>query len=367
MIKAFFEPENAADESSTSEDSLDKAQSKKSSLDRKRGNKQEQEAELNIFSQLVPPPSQSSPAPTPSPSIVPKGGEHGFALGAVIIIMSFLGCLALGGVGLITSATQDWQRQISREATIQIVPVEGQDIEQSLTKAHRLVTEFADVAQANILDKTDTQQLLEPWLGSQSEVIDLELPRLILVRFRDDIVPDIDFIRASVQQDIEGAFFDDHRMWIDQLSSTAQMLVFASLTVFIMTLATMMIVVFFATRATLLMNAHIIEVLHFIGADSRFVARQFDGYFLKIGLKSSGCGALLSILLFWLLQMNWGGSYILAESNQLALLFDSFTLKIRHLVAIIGLALLIAGLVTLTSRSTIIRQLHNIDRRQAVS
>jgi len=223
-------------------------------------------------------------APSPPPPIVPRGGEYGLALGVVIAIMSFLASLALGGMGLIISATQDWQGQISREATIQIIPIEGIDMEQSLQTAHRLVMSFAGVADAHILDKDDTQKLLEPWLGDQVEAIDVELPRLILVRFHDTILPDIDFIRATIQQDIEGASFDDHRIWMNRLSSMAHMLVLASIAVFILTVATMMVSIFFATRATLLMNAHIIEVLHFIGADSRFVARQFDGYFLKIGI-----------------------------------------------------------------------------------
>jgi len=306
-------------------------------------------------------------ASTPSPStpIVPKGGEHGLALGVVITIMSFLACLALGGVGLIASATQDWQGKISREATIQIAPIEGVDMEQSLQTAHRLVSSFAGVDDAHILNKEDTQKLLEPWLGDQAELLELELPRLILVRFRDDIVPDLDFIRAALQQEIEGATFDDHRMWIDRLSSVAHMLILASITVFILTLITMMVSVFFATRAALLMNTHILEVLHFIGADARFVARQFDGYFLKIGVKGGCCGALLATALFWLLRINFGKAYILAESNPFSLLFGSFALGISYFAAIGGLVVFVAGMTLLTSRSTVIRQLHAIDRRQS--
>jgi len=304
-------------------------------------------------------------APSPPPPIVPRGGEYGLALGVVIAIMSFLASLALGGMGLIISATQDWQGQISREATIQIIPIEGIDMEQSLQTAHRLVMSFAGVADAHILDKDDTQKLLEPWLGDQVEAIDVELPRLILVRFHDTILPDIDFIRATIQQDIEGASFDDHRIWMNRLSSMAHMLVLASIAVFILTVATMMVSIFFATRATLLMNAHIIEVLHFIGADSRFVARQFDGYFLKIGIKGGASGVLLSLALFWLLRVNFGGAYILAESNQLSLLFGSFALGISHIVASIALVIFVAGMAMFTSRSTVIRQLHEIDRRQS--
>jgi len=306
---------------------------------------------------------RSTPPFVPTP-IVPQGQTRTAALGLVIAIMSFLASLALGGVGLIAEAAQDWRGQIAREATIQISPVAGGDIEQTLVKARDLVASFDGIADAYILDIDATQELLEPWLGSAFTLEDMTLPRLIIVRFSDEVMPDLDLIRTKIEQDIEGASLDDHHLWLGRLASMAQTLVIASLGIFILVLASMVLSVVFATRATLMTHANIIEVLHFIGADARFVARQFDGHFLKIGLKGALVGVALAIGLFWLMQMNVASMLATAEGHQFALLFGAFSLKIGIMGALAGLVVFIALLAMLTSRRTVIRQLHEIDRRQ---
>jgi len=307
---------------------------------------------------------QASPPIVPPP-IVPKGGERGLALGVVIAIMTFLASLALGAVGLISNAAQDWQGQISREATIQIVPMDGMDMEKALTEAHQLITSFAGIAEAHILNKQETQKLLEPWLGHDTHLADLaelDLPGLILVRFKEGQQPDIDLIRARLQQDIQGALFDDHHLWLDRLSSMGNTLVLASSAIFILVLVTMVVTAFFATRAILLMHAHIIEVLHFLGADSVFVARQFDRYFFKLGFKGGGWGAVGAILTFWLLSINLGSLWGTAEGTQFSLLFGTFSLGFGSLAAIAALVVFVAVLVMFTAKATVIRQLHEIDR-----
>jgi len=299
----------------------------------------------------------------PSIAIMPQGQMPTFALGVVVTIMSFLAALALGSVGLIASSAQDWQGQVMREATIQIIPTDGIDIDETLQQAYDLMSSFAGVDEVHILDEAATQQLLEPWLGSEIGIDNLDLPRLVIVRFSDAIMPDLDLIRATIEQDIKGAYFDDHQLWMGRLFSMARTLIVASLAIFILVLTALSLSVVFATRATLLMQAEIIAVLHFLGADSRFVARQFDGHFLKLGLKGGGAGILLALAVFWLLEWNLGAVGT-AEGNQLALLFGSFSLKISMLAALAGLVGFVAFLTMLTSRSTVIRQLHEIDRRQ---
>jgi len=296
--------------------------------------------------------------------IVPRGKEHGLALGVVIAIMSFLACLALGSVGLISNAVQDWQGQISREATIQILPLEGVDVEKSLADAHALVRSFAGITDAYILDEQETQKLLEPWLGRDSEISHLDLPRLIIVRFQEAALPDLDLIRARLQQDVKGARFDDHHLWISRLSSMANTLILSSIAIFMLVLVAMIVTTFFATRAILLMHAHIIEVLHLLGSEPHFVARQFDRYFFKLGFKGALGGALAASLTFWLLHINLTSLRATAETNQFALLFGTFSLGVGSLATMVLLVILIAAMVMLTSRSTVIRQLHGLDRHQ---
>ena len=67
--------------------------------------------------------------------IVPAGDVAGRAMVLVIAIMTFLSCLSLGGVTLVRDTASSWQSQISREATIEIKPSEGADMEAALAAA----------------------------------------------------------------------------------------------------------------------------------------------------------------------------------------------------------------------------------------
>ena len=59
--------------------------------------------------------------------------------------------------------------------------------------------------------------------------------------------------------------------------------------------------VIFATRGAMAGNAHIIEVLHFVGAEARFIAAEFRHHFLVTGLRgavSGGFGAVIVFVVF---------------------------------------------------------------------
>ncbi len=64
---------------------------------------------------------------------------------------------------LVRASAAAWQSQIAREATIQIRPVEGQDMEAMLAQASEIARGFAGVRSTSIVDKDATARLLEPW------------------------------------------------------------------------------------------------------------------------------------------------------------------------------------------------------------
>src|SRR5271169_6849160 len=61
--------------------------------------------------------------------IVQSGSIAGRSLTAVVAIMTFLAALTTGAVMMVVGAASDWQSEVAREATIQVRPVAGRDIE----------------------------------------------------------------------------------------------------------------------------------------------------------------------------------------------------------------------------------------------
>jgi len=297
--------------------------------------------------------------------IVPQSDVRGTTLAVVITIMSFLAALALNGVNVIAIAAQDWTGQISREATIQIRSLPQQDMQQALAQTVDLVETFPGIAEVRILEAEETFEMLKPWLGQMVDWDDLPIPRLMSVKFEADFLPDVESLRALLQQNVPGSSLDDHHIWIDRLGSMAHSMVFFGIGIFCLILTAMVLTVVFATRSTLLNNAHIVEVLHFIGADSRFVARQFDGHFLRTGLKGAACGGGAALLLFWLVQIGSQRGWATPEGVQFSMFFGSFSFNLLHAVEVIVLVFFVAFLTMQTSRVCVLRQLREIDQREA--
>lgn len=294
-------------------------------------------------------------------SIVPQRSVQGRALLAVVVIMSFLACLTIGAVSMIRSTAASWQSEIAREITIQIKPDDSIDMEKSLIDARALALSFVGTKTGMVLDKEATARLLEPWLGAGLDIDDLPVPRLVVITIDDQNPPDFTALRAALKQKIPQAYLDDHRTWVDRLVSMARTTVIIGSAVLGLVFFAMVLTVIFATRGALAGNRHIVEVLHFVGAESSFVAQEFQKHFLLISLKGSLAGAFLAAFCF--AAAGWWQTQTIAtpESDQAAALFGSFTIDWTGYAGIFLTMLVIAALTTLTARFTVMRTIDEID------
>ena len=123
-------------------------------------------------------------------AIVPQGSVASNSMIFVIAIMTFLSCLTLGAVTLVRDTAAVWQSQIAREATIQIKPAEGLDMDAALERARAIAAASPGVRAATVMDRAATQRLLEPWLGAGLDLDELPVPRLVIVTIDPASPPD---------------------------------------------------------------------------------------------------------------------------------------------------------------------------------
>ncbi|WP_079212398.1 cell division protein FtsX [Brucella pituitosa] len=296
----------------------------------------------------------------PSP-IVPDGSVTGTALVIVIAIMTFLACLTLGGVTLVRASAAQWQSQIAREATIQIRPADGLDMEKALQDASGIARGFAGVKDTSIIDKDATARLLEPWLGTGLNIDELPVPRLVVVTIDENSPPDFETMRAEITRSIPSASFDDHRTWVDRLVSMANTTVLIGTGVLSLVIAATVLTVIFATRGAMSGNGHIIEVLHFIGAESKFVAHEFEWHFFRTALKGALFGGGAAMLVFFV--FSWWASRHMATpaGDQAAAMFGNFAIGRDGYIGAAAIIILVSVLTMLTSRLTVVRQLATMD------
>ncbi|PYB73959.1 cell division protein FtsX [Rhizobium wuzhouense] len=297
----------------------------------------------------------------PTAPILPPSNIQGNALMVVIAIMAFLACLTLGAVSMVRATATGWQSQISREITIQIKPEDGLDMGAALVKARDLALTFVGTRDGQIMDDSATARLLEPWLGTGLNLEDLPVPRLIVVTIDESNPPDFEAMRALLKEEVPQAFLDDHRTWVNRLVQMARTTVMIGAGVLILVFTAMVLTVVFATRGALSGNRHIIEVLHFVGAEGSFVAQEFQKHFLKISLKGAAAGGVLAAGLFAVASFWQSRSLATPESDQATALFGTFTIGWAGYLGIFATMIVIALLTTITARITVMRTIYEID------
>lgn len=296
--------------------------------------------------------------------IVPAGDVAGHALVLVIAIMTFLSCLTLGAVTLVRDTAAVWQNQIAREATIQIKPSDKLDMEPALVEAAGIAGQFPGVTGARIVDREATARLLEPWLGSGLNIDELPVPRLVIVTIDQASPPDFAALRAVLTEKIPGLSLDDHRTWVDRLVAMARTTVALGFAVLVLMLSATVLTVVFATRGAMAGNGHIIDVLHFVGAEARFIAAEFRRHFLWTGMKGAAAGGAAGVAVFIGFSLWSSQNVATPQADQATALFGNFAIGTAGYAGVALIVLIIGGLTAATSHITVIAHLNDLEVRQ---
>lgn len=236
--------------------------------------------------------------------IVPPGSVTGRSLTVVIGIMVFLASLTAGAVYMINQSASAWLRDVASEVTVQVKPVgSSEDVEKTAGEIVKFLTGQIGVRRVSLLTQDQSAELVEPWLGQVSAVKDLPLPRLVAVQINRDNPPDTNVLRAALVSKYPSASLDDHRAWQSQIRRVTGSLAVAGFAIIALVAAATIAVVVTAARSAISSNRDIVEVLNFVGAEERFIARQFEFHFLKLGIKAGIVGAGAAALVFLLMPV----------------------------------------------------------------
>src|SRR5690606_19964188 len=178
----------------------------------------------------------------------------------------------------------------------------------------------------------------------------------VVVQLADPVDADIEQLQRNLQA-VRGASLDTHAAWRQQLNTMAGTIVLSGLLVLgLIGVATVLAIVF-ATRGAMASNREIVDVLHFIGASNRFIAGEFQGRFLSIGLQGGLLGAVLAVLFFALVGAAAGSVLPSEATAQMCVLFGQFFLGWDGIAFIAAVVPVIAALTAITSRVTVRRYL----------
>jgi cell division transport system permease protein len=270
----------------------------------------------------------------------------------IIGLMTYLACLMLAGSLLLSELLGHWTSGLSGTVTVQVLPHERESarlLDERVDKLVRILERTDGINGASAIPLEEIATLLEPWLGGALALDALPLPRLIDVRLDMADPPSMEQLRTMLSNADSGALLDDHGVWQDQLADLVGALeLVAGFVVLLVGLATVGIVIF-ATRSGMAAHREVIEVLHLIGAEDGYIARQFQNLALSQGLRGGIIGIALGAVTIW------GLGY--AADHVDSAILPPVKLLAWHWVVLASLPAVTALIAKSTARRTVMRSL----------
>lgn len=276
----------------------------------------------------------------------------------LVAIMVYLATLALAGLLVLNDAAGRWDRGLSGTLTVQIPPLTGAAAarrgvkareQKRVAKAIKVLRGTPGIVEVRLLGIAEITALLEPWLGTGDFAAELPLPALIDVKILPDARINMDGLGAVLDGAVPGTTIDDHRKWLDRLILLARFIQLIAAGIVFLVSAAAVATVIFVTRAGLSIHHEFIELMHFIGAQDGYVARQFQFQALALGLSGSIIGFVLAAATILALG---------AISGQLqASLMPKMALDLSQWLILAAIPVIIALISMITARVTVLKVL----------
>ena len=269
----------------------------------------------------------------------------------LLAIMVYLIALALFSVLSMNKISGQWDSALSAHITVQLPPAELTPADQpvDVEAILELLRSRPGIASAKLLDKTDIDRLMEPWLGTPETTFSMPLPQLIAVTLQPAAQVDTRALSQEIRNISIDALVVDHKKGLEGLIDLAGWIRLISAGVIVLIGVSAILMAVLITKMGLAAHAPVIELLHLMGAEDRYVAEQFQRHALSGGLMGGLIGLALSLATFAVIEQITRG---LDHS-----LVPNLSFSALQWAILFTLPLAAAGVTTLTVRLTVRRSL----------
>jgi cell division transport system permease protein len=212
-------------------------------------------------------------------------------------LMVYLATLALAFSLLLTAALDRWDAGLRGSLTVQVpAPADGSPLSQAvLERILGRLRETVGVVRAEAMDQASEAALLKPWLGTIGDDGDLPLPVLIDVRTGSGDAVDTGSLQQALAALVPGTIVATHDRWLGRLFRTARLIALSADLAVSLIGAGAVLTIIFTTRTGLLIHHEVIELLHLVGAQDSYIARQFQAHAFRQALRGGIYGTILAL------------------------------------------------------------------------
>jgi cell division transport system permease protein len=271
----------------------------------------------------------------------------------LIAFMVYLAAMALTAAMVLSGASANWRLGLSGTMTVQVIPLGNEEGPAALNArvdgVLKVLRKTPGITGAEVLSRDKLAALLEPWLGSGPLLDELPLPRLIDVRLAPGDEVHMQALESSLSANDPGTIIDDHGLWLDRLIALAAAIEIIALAVMVLICVSAVAAAVFTTHTGLAIHHDVIELLHLMGAQDDYIARQFQVHAFRLGLSGGLIGLALTVAT--LLVLGYLGQRIDTS------LLPSLSLSILQWIALALIPGVAALIIMATARYTVIRTL----------
>jgi cell division transport system permease protein len=287
-----------------------------------------------------------------------KDAGTGFLI-LLVALMSFLTVLAVAASFALSAMTDRWTTGLENKVTVEIPatdsagnPLKAEDIARLTAQVAAQLQSHPAVAELHVLTQEEIADLVKPWLGENMLSQNFPVPGLISLTLHGVEDQTLKILEGRIQSVAPQARLDTHESWLKDLLRFTNALRFSAFLLIIIIGFTMATAVAGAIRSRMAVHSAEVELLHFMGAADRYIARQFQRHSLILALRGGLAGlAAAAVALF---IIGW-----LSGEMSVSLLPD-FSLHPAQIILIGSLPALIALLATVTAGRTVRRVLETL-------
>lgn len=247
-----------------------------------------------------------------SAPLLPGRDARDGSLVFVVATLCFLACLAaLAAIGA-DRAARGWRTDLTGSATVVVRPKADETADAAAARAAETLSGVKGVIEADALEREKAEALLEPWLGDETILHELPVPRLVSV----DLDPKAPASAWAMDQALKAAgvdaTVDDHSLWLKDILRAAALTRAAAIGVAALIAAAAAAVIVFATRAGLAARGDVVSVLHLAGAEDGFIADLFVVRFARMAALAGSIAALAAAVVGAAARTAGGGAGLVA-------------------------------------------------------
>lgn len=220
-------------------------------------------------------------------------------------LMVFLITICLSASVLLERSLQTWRHEAMTGFTVTLPTIS--DPQQHLNHQLELMQflrQIPGVLNLEVVTQSKRTSIFDPWNYSSLSSSSVPSSYSIEATLDDRVKIDFPHIASELEMYFPSTHFEKGRKSKSAFLEITHAVQIATMIVACLIGIAAIFTIVFTTHTGLVIHERVIEILRLIGAEDRFIAKQFQKHALNLSLKGGALGIILSAIFYFLLTMN---------------------------------------------------------------